>query len=439
MQFLPVKMNSRSFELVDIAAIQTNPNNAREHDGRQIAKLTRSIEKFGFLTPILIDERSELLCGHARIEAARVLGIKKIPAVRVTDLTESQKRAFMLADNRLTELASWNKDALKRELSFFADPDIDFDFEAIGFDTADIDFILGDGEEPDEPAATPILREIPAVSRSKDLWQLGEHRLCCGNALESSSYQALLVNDRARMVFTDPPYNVRIDGHAGGSGHIRHREFAMAFGEMSDDQFEDFLARAFRKMRYFAADASIFFVCMDWRHTREILRASQGLTLKNICVWVKNNGGMGSFYRSQHEFVFVFKSGAANHLNNIELGKHGRNRTNVWEYRGINSFGRDRDDLLKIHPTVKPVALVADAIKDCSKRGDIILDPFAGSGTICIAAEKTDRRAAAIEIDAHYVDAIIRRWQDYTGKSAVCARTHQTFAERERARTLEGR
>lgn len=415
METLPSKVASRWFEFVDLEAIRANPNNAREHDTRQIAKLAQSIAKFGFLSPVVIDASCELLCGHARYEAARQLGMKKIPAVRVTDLSEPQKRAFMLADNRLAELASWNNAALKRELTFLIKYDINFDFEAIGFETAEIDFIFGDGEGSDEQAAVPVLRETPAVSRTGDLWHLGEHRLCCGNALESAAYEAILADDRAAMAFTDPPYNVRIDGHAGGSGLIRHREFAMASGEMTGGEYENFLGCAFRKMREFTVDGSILFVCMDWRHTSEILRASQGLSLKNICVWIKNNGGMGSFYRSQHEFVFVFKNGTGNHINNIELGRHGRNRTNVWEYRGI----------------VKPLALVADAIKDCSERGDTILDPFAGSGTTVIAAEKTHRRAAAIEIDPHYVDAIIRRWQTYTGKSAVCSRTGVSFAQRE--------
>ena len=437
LETLPSKVASRWFEFVDLEAIRANPNNAREHDTRQIAKLAQSIAKFGFLSPVVIDASCELLCGHARYEAARQLGMKKIPAVRVTDLSEPQKRAFMLADNRLAELASWNNAALKRELTFLTKYDINFDFEAIGFETAEIDFIFGDGEGSDEQAAVPVLRETPAVSRTGNLWQLGEHRLCCGNALESAAYEAILAYDRAAVVFSDPPFNVRIGGHAGGSGHFRHREFAMASGEMTGAEYENFLGCAFRNMRHFAVDGSIFFVCMDWRHTSEILRASQGLglTLKNICIWVKNNGGMGSFYRSQHEFVFVFKSGTANHINNIELDRHGRNRSNVWQYPGLNSFGRDRDNLLKMHPTVKPVALVADAIKDCSKRGDIILDPFAGSGTTIIAAEKTHRRAAAIEIDPHYIDAIIRRWQTYTGKSAVCSRTGMSFAQRETQRT----
>jgi DNA modification methylase len=431
LETLPSKVASRWFEFVDLEAIRANPNNAREHDTRQIAKLAQSIAKFGFLSPVVIDASCELLCGHARYEAARQLGMKKILAIRVTDLSEPQKRAFMLADNRLAELASWNNAALKRELTFLTKYDINFDFEAIGFETAEIDFIFGDGEGSDEQAAVPVLRETPAVSRTGDLWQLGEHRLCCGNALESSAYEAILADDRAAMAFTDPPYNVRIDGHAGGSGLIRHREFAMASGEMTGGEYENFLGCAFRKMREFTVDGSILFVCMDWRHTSEILRASQGLSLKNICVWIKNNGGTGSFYRSQHEFVFVFKNGTGNHISNIELGRHGRNRTNVWEYRGINSFGRNRENLLKTDPTVKPLALVADAIKDCSKRGGTILDPFAGSGTTVIAAQKTQRRAAAIEIDPHYVDAIIRRWQTYTGKRAVCSRTGVSFAQRE--------
>ena len=205
----------------------------------------------------------------------------------------------------------------------------------------------------------------------------------------------------------------------------------MASGEMSADEYVAFLSASLGHIAAFAQDGAICFVCMDWRHVGELLTAARAYTLKNICVWVKNNGGMGSLYRSQHEFVFVFKCGAANHINNVELGKHGRNRTNVWEYRGINSFGAGRDELLKSHPTVKPVALVADAIKDCSHRGDLVLDPFAGSGTTLIAAEKTRRRSALIEIDPLYVDAIVRRWQALTGQPAVCAASGMTFAQRE--------
>ena len=316
----------------------------------------------------------------------------------------------------MPELASWNEESLRQELAFLSDLDIDFDFTAIGFDTAEVDVILGGTEADDQADALPAMVGVPAVSRPGDLWLLNNHRLYCGSALEQSSYDHVLAGHRAAMVFTDPPYNVRIDGHVGGKGAIKHREFAMASGEMTADEFTAFLSACLAHVAALAQDGAICFFCMDWRHIGELLTAAKAFTLKNVCVWVKNNGGMGSLYRSQHEFVFVFKCGAANHVNNVELGKHGRNRTNVWEYRGSNSFGSGRDELLKSHPTVKPVALVADAIKDCSHRGDLILDPFAGSGTTLIAAEKTMRRSALIEIDPLYVDGIVRRWQAFTGQ-----------------------
>jgi DNA modification methylase len=420
--------------MLPLSSIKENPNNAREHNRNQLTKLERSIEKFGFNVPILVDEEGELVCGHARICAAKALGMNAIPAIRVVHLSESEKRAYILADNRLAELASWNKQSLKREVQFLSELDIDFDFSVIGFDTADVDVILGDGDQADNRAdVLPPALDVAAVSKLGDTWQLGDHRVYCGCALESGSYHSLLGSDRAHMVFTDPPYNVRVNGHVGGRGIIKHREFAMASGEMTGAQYIAFLSASLRQIGSFAVDGAICFVSMDWRHTQELLTAAKEFALKNICVWVKHNGGMGALYRSQHEFVFVFKCGTADHINNVELGKHGRNRTNVWEYRGLNSFGRDRDELLKAHPTVKPVALVADAIKDCSKRGDIILDPFGGSGTTLIAAEKTKRRAALIELDPNYVDTIIRRWQTYSGGDAIHAETGVRFSERERA------
>ena len=420
-----------SLEILPLSGIKENPHNAREHDRKQqLVKLRRSIEKFGFLVPVIIDECNQLLSGHARVAAARQLGLVNIPVVRARHLSESDKRAFILADNRLAELASWNKEALRRELSFLSDFDVDFDFSAIGFDTAEVDFIVDGADQPADPAdAVPMVGDAPAVSRLGDLWLMGEHRLFCGSALEVLSYRTLLPGEKARMVIADPPYNVPIDGHAGGRGAVKHREFAMASGEMTDDQYVDFLETTVRQIAVSVSDGSICFLFMDWRHTEQLLKAAKALTLKNICVWVKNNGAMGSLYRSQHEFVFVFKCGAANHINNIELGKHGRSRTNVWEYRGINSFGTDRTRLLQSHP--KPVALVADAIKDCSNCGDLILDPFAGSGTTVIAAEKTKRRAALIEIDPLYVDITIRRWQSYAGAAAMLADTGETFSKRE--------
>jgi DNA modification methylase len=431
---LPMVSNSPRLQIewVPITSLKLNTTNPRRHSQKQITKIAKSINQVGFVAPCLVEDENRVLAGNARIEAAAQLGMTEVPVVRLRHLSEPDKRALIIADNKLAELASWDETLLRQELAFLNDLDIDFDFSAIGFDTAEVDFILGGGTEADDRAdALPAIVDVDAVSQPGDLWLLGDHRLYCGSALERSSYDAVLAGNRAAMVFMDPPYNVPIDGHVGGKGPIKHREFAMASDEMPLEAFEAFLSASLGHITNFAKDGAICFVCMDWRHVGELLAAAKAFTLKNICVWVKNNGGMGSLYRSQHEFVFVLKCGNANHISNIELGKHGRNRTNVWEYRVLNSFGSGRDELLKSHPTVKPVAMVADAIKDCSHRGELILDPFAGSGTTLIAAEKTKRRSALIELDPLYVDAIVRRWETYTGKQAVCAASGMTFAERQ--------
>jgi DNA modification methylase len=433
MPLLPAR-RTLSFECVPIDRIKRSPYNARQHTAKQISKLARSIQKFGFISPVVIDEDGTLLCGHARVEAACRLGMRDVPAARACHLSESDKRAFILADNRLAELASWNSKSLQRELRFLSDLDIDFDFAAIGFDTPEVDVVLESNDDADDGAdLLPRATDLPPVTKVGDLWALGDHRLYCGSALGKSSYDIMLGGDRAQMVFTDPPYNVPINGHVGGRGAVKHREFAMASGEMTPEEFQAFLTTAAIRIEGAVCDGAMCFVCMDWRHCEDLLKATKRFELRNICVWVKNNGGMGSLYRSQHEFVFVFKSGAADHLNNVELGKYGRNRTNVWQYGGANSFGSDRVSLLECHPTVKPVALVADAIKDCSRRGDLILDPFGGSGTTLIAAEKSKRRAALIELDPLYVDVTIRRWQTYTGATAVHTTTGSLFSDRERS------
>jgi DNA modification methylase len=287
-------------------------------------------------------------------------------------------------------------------------------------------------EEQIEDDPTESLRP-QAISRSGDIWRAGEHRVCCGDALSERSYDAVLGSNKAGLVVTDPPYNVRINGHVGGSGEIQHREFAMASGEMTPAQFVSLLTVSLGHLAAHSGDGSLQYIFMDWRHCPEILAAGQAAynELKNICVWRKANAGMGSLYRSQHEFVFVFKNGTAPHINNINLGAHGRNRSNVWDYAGINGFGRHRDELLAMHPTVKPVAMLADIIKDASHRGDVVLDAFGGSGSTLMAAERTGRRAAIIEIDPLYVDATIRRWQTLTGRTAYCEVTGETFTERE--------
>ncbi len=323
--------------------------------------------------------------------------------------------------------------------------DLDFSIKLTGFDLAEVDFLL-DGEAEAKAPDRNIEDEIPpplapgaAITRPGDLWQLGQHRLLCGDATAAAAYARLLGGAKAALIFTDPPYNVPIGGHVSGLGKARHREFAMASGEMTSDEFRNFLESVFDHMAAHSADGSIHFIFMNWRHLGETLAAGASVytELKDLCVWVKSNGGMGTFYRSRHELVLAFKNGTAAHTNNFELGQTGRYRSNVWEYAGANSFGRDRDAALAMHPTVKPVALVADAIRDCSKRKQIVLDPFAGSGTTVIAAQKTGRRAYVLELDPIYCDTIIRRWQTFTGKRALHGDTGRDFEETEELRMAE--
>jgi DNA modification methylase len=424
-------------ELVSVSALRPYERNARTHSRKQIRKIAASIERFGFVNPVLIDESHQIIAGHGRVAAAKLLGWPEVPVLRIEHLDEVEKRAYILADNRLAEEAGWDKEILAIELQALID--IDFSVEVTGFEAVEIDFVLDEAAEAKAPDRDvdddlpPLPSPDSAVTRPGDLWQLGRHRLFCGDATLESSYAALLGGAKASIIFTDPPYNVPISGHVSGLGKRRHREFAMASGEMTSDEFRQFLETVFGHMAAYSADGSIHFVCMDWRHMAETLAAGETAysELKNLCVWVKSNGGMGTFYRSRHELVFAFKNGSAEHINNFELGQGGRYRTNIWEYAGANSFGRERDAELAMHPTVKPVGLVADALKDCSKRNQIVLDPFVGSGTTVIAAEKTGRRAYVLELDPIYCDTVIRRWEAFTGKHAVQVETGYCFEERE--------
>ena len=431
-----VQMN---IESVAVRELRPYANNARTHSKKQIRQIANSIKKFGFCNPVLMDDQKQVIAGHGRVEAAKLLGIDAVPAVRLSHLSDADKRAYILADNKLAEKAGWDREILAIELQGLIE--LDYEVELTGFETPEIDLILEDQRDAKGSASGPE-DEIPArasgtvVSQTGDLWLLGEHRLICGDARETSSYAALLQGEKAQFVFTDPPYNVKIEGNVCGLGRIHHDEFAMASGEMSQAQFTEFLEQVFHQLANNSLDGSIHDVCMDWRHMSEMLAAGHKVynELKNVCVWNKTNAGMGTFYRSKYELVFLWKLGSAAHINNFELGQHGRHRTNVWDYAGVNTLQASRRDELALHPTVKPVALVADAIKDCSSRGALVLDPFCGSGTVLIAAERTGRKARALEIDAHYVDVAIRRWQTYSGKSAVLAATNQTFEEVEEQR-----
>ena len=354
--------------------------------------------------------------------------------IRLEDLTEDEVRAYVIADNRLAELAGSDREILAIELQGLAELDLDFDLTITGFETPEIDILIGelDAAEEDDPAdEVPEVSDGPPVTRLGDIWCIGKHRLICGDSLDPNTYAQLLSGAKAQMIFTDPPYNVPVNGHVSGLGKVKHREFAMASGEMSEDQFTAFLVTVFRNLVGHSTDGAIHFICMDWRHMGEVVTAGRDAytELKNLCVWAKTNGGMGSLYRSQHELKFVFKAGTGPHINNVELGRHGRYPTNVWSYAGINGFGKDRDAELALHPTVKPVKLVADAILDCSKRGGIVLDAFAGSGTTLIAADKTGRQGYGIELDPRYCDVIVRRFANTADTEAIHAATGQSFAE----------
>ncbi len=398
--------------------------NARTHSRKQVRQIADSIEQFGFTNPVLVSDDGEIIAGHGRVEAAKLLGLKTVPTLRLSHLSAEERRAYVLADNKLALNAGWDQDILAIELQALID--LDFDVSLTGFSLAEVDFTLDAARERDPEAPPGVEDEIPAmaaeaVTRMGDVWVLGRHRLICGEAREPLDYARLLGDEMVDLVFTDPPYNVPIDGHVCGSGRIRHREFAMGVGEMSQDAFTRFLADALKPMAARCRDGAIAFVCMDWRHMTELLNAGAQVFsgLKNLCVWNKTNGGMGTFYRSKHELVFVYKVGTAPHINTFGLGDTGRYRTNVWDYAGISSMGSTRGEDLAMHPTVKPTAMVADAIRDCSKRGDIVLDGFGGSGTTLIAAEVCGRAARLIEFDPHYCDVIVRRFERLTGKQAV--------------------
>jgi DNA modification methylase len=407
-----------------ISAISANPRNSRSHSKRQIRQIADSIRTFGFTNPILVDQTNIIIAGHGRVAAAKLLGMLEVPTILLENLSPEQIRAYVIADNRLAEKAGWDKSILAIELQNLTMNCGDLDVTITGFEIPEIDLILAPtGDRPDPDDNFEAMAPSETVTQQGDLWQLGRHRIICGSAVEQDSFSTLLGEKRARVVFVDPPYNVAIDGNVSGNGSVRHREFKMASGEMTEPEFLSFLTSSLRLLAQFSISGSVHYVCMDWRHMSELLNAGRNAydSLLNVCVWVKNNGGMGSFYRSRHELVFVFRSSKTQHRNNVQLGRFGRNRTNVWSYPCINSLSKvsEEGDLLALHPTVKPVALIANALLDCSARGDIVLDAFLGSGSTIIAAERTGRSCYGIELDPIYVDVAIKRWQRYTGDCAV--------------------
>jgi ParB-like chromosome segregation protein Spo0J len=422
-------------ELKSISALKPNPRNPRTHSTHQIRQIAASIRTFGFTNPILVDGESLIVAGHGRVEAAKLIGMTEVPTLRLDQLSKEQIRAYVIADNKLAENAGWDLEILATELEqLLALENLEIDMDALGFEVAEVDVILGEAKSAAEPEdeVPPVSPDQIAVTQPGDVWLLGKHRLLCGNALDAADYRKLLGNKRAAAVFTDPPFNVRVDGHATGNGSIRHREFAMASGEMSEAEYSAFLNTCLRLLAQFSAPDSIHFLCIDWRHVGDMLAAGKQnyAELLNFCVWVKDNGGMGSFYRSRHELVLVFGKGKK-HRNNIQLGRFGRNRTNVWEYPGVQTQSKQGEEgnLLALHPAIKSTRMVADALLDCTARGEVVLDAFLGSGTTLMAAERVGRVCCGIEIDALYVDVAIRRWQRYSGEVAIHSVTGKRFDE----------
>lgn len=417
-------MTNLTIEQMKTSALKPYARNARTHSKKQVRQIAESITAFGFNNPVLIGDDNEIVAGHGRYAAAKHLGLETVPCVRLSHLTPAQRRAYILADNKVALNAGWDQELLAIELQDLKA--LEIDLELTGFSLPEIDIILEDVKAADPKSKDDLDDEIPAVpaearTEPGDVWLLGGHRLICGDARDPQAYQLLMGDEKADLLLTDPPYNVAIDRNVCGKGKVRHREFAMASGEMSSIEFTAFLEEGLGAATAQCREGAVTFTFMDWRHIKEVTLATDalGLTPLNLCVWNKSNGAQGSLYRSKHELVFVHKVGNAPHINNVRLGKFGRYRTNVWDYAGISAGTATRAQELSMHPTVKPVAMLRDAILDCSNRGDIVLDCYAGSGSTLVAAHKCGRTARLVEYDPHYCDVIIQRFEKLTGKEAV--------------------
>ena len=440
----PTQARRIEVERRDPRALKTAENQLKKHSGKKIALLAAGYREFGFLVPVVVDAEDRIICGHARVLAAIEAGLKDIPIIPAIHLNEAQRRAFAIADNKITELGAWDKDALQSELSFLSEIDLDFSLEITGFQGAEIDLILAGGElqaVPDSDDDRPSAPEGTPVCQPGDLWVSTDGRLkiICGDSRLEETYRRLLGEEKAALIASDPPYNLSITKLVSGNGKAKHSEFHEASGEMSVSDFRQFLRDILALYARFSKDGSLHYIFMDWRHIDDVIWAGREVfqTLINVCVWRKTTGGMGGLYRSAHEFCPVFKHGSAPHVNNVQLGRYGRNRSNVWTHQGANTFRKGRDADLAAHPTVKPVQMIADIILDASQVNDLVLDGFLGSGTTLLAAHRTNRRGAGIEIDPAFVDVAIRRIQTATGLKFVHAETGQLFDDAASGRLAE--
>ena len=419
------KNPTNNLQLVDINLIALKLKSLRKHSKKQLQKIINAIKKFGFTNPILVDKQLKIIAGELRLLAAKKLGLRQIPVIILEDLTDQEAEAIRILDNRIAEDGEWNLGNLKEEIEKLMKFDITF--EDLGFDTVDYDeiFLINDSDESkvhnlDKEDESWLDSNIPPKVKLGDLWRLGDHFVYCGDSLLARSFEILMQGELAQIVITDPPYNCKINGHVCGLGKTKHDEFAMASGEMTDAEFAEFISKFMQHLIKFSIDGSLHYLFMDWAGLNTLLTQGKKhyTELKNIAVWCKGIGGMGTFLRSSHEMIPIFKNGKAKHQNHIQLGKNGRYRTNVWDYPGIRATNPSSLKLLKLHPTVKSVPMLHDILLDASSKNDIVLDCFGGSGSTLLAAERCKRRARLIEISPRYVDVTIYRWEKETGKTA---------------------
>lgn len=418
---------SLRIEPCPVDALKSSVRKLRKSDPGHVREIANSISALGFNVPILVGKDNVVVDGHSRLEAAKLLGLSSVPCIRVDHLDETEQRLLRLAVNRLGEKGSWDIGELEAEFKELII--VDAPIEISGFGSDEIDQVLIGGDEDGfEAADLAPLPGVSAIARVGDLFLLGPHRLICGDATDPAVIARLMRTDLARMIFTDEPFNVAIGGHVTGGDH---REFVMASGEMTDAQFLEFNQKWMDAVLPHLVDGGILGTFIDWRGlpVAHAAATAVGLTPINLVVWAKTNGGMGSLYRSQHELLPLFKKGAASHVNNISLGKRGRYRTNLWTYPGASSLGSDARKGLQDHPTVKPTAMLQDALIDLTNRGEIVLDPFLGSGSTLIAAEKTGRVCCGVELDPLYMDVIIRRYEAHTGTAVILAGAGDTRAD----------
>lgn len=425
---------------IDLKDIKVDAvHHPRSHSEQHVDQIVTSMLTFGAVVLMVVDESFNLLLGHARYRALKKQGIKTVKVVVVTGLSDAKKRALVLAENKISENGRWNRKALAHELTELREMLVleGISLDVTGFAAVEVDQIVIDMEEKSSEPDDEISDEMASalhVTKRGDVWRLGDHVIACDDARDVDVVRRLVGQNRIAAAFLDMPYN-RVGRDIGGRGETKHPDFAMASGELTESEFRQFMKDSLSSAAAIARNGAVFYCCMDWRSIAPLIDVLHDLgrevggEMLNLAVWVKNNAGQGSFLRSQHELIAVFRVGDDAHLNNVQKGRFGRSRTNVWHYAGMSSFGAGRLDDLRNHPTPKPVALVIDAFRDCTRRDDYVLDTFCGSGTTLLAAERIGRRAVCMEIEPRYVDLSIRRWQAYSGKDAIHVESGQTFNE----------